>query len=196
MRIIAGTYKGRILLSVRDRSIRPATDRAKQAIFDVLSNRIEFEGIDVLDLFAGTGSLGLEAISRGAGSVMFVDQSRTSINTIERNIHLLGCQERCTVQQAEVFWFLKNTRRTFDLVFVDPPYLLQSIGELPSAIYAAGILRPSAFVVMEHSKKSLIHIPEGAFEVIRKPFGQTMVLILRLLSMSRSQPSIRTSNLA
>lgn len=187
MRIIAGTYKGRILAGVRDRSIRPTTDRAKQTIFDILTHRLDFEEADVLDLFAGTGSLGLEAISRGARSATFVDQSRTSIATIERNIQTLHCGDRCIVHQADVFWFLKHTRKTYNLVFADPPYRLETIGDLPTAIYESGVLRRGAFVVMEHSKESVIQIPEGAFDVLRKPFGQTVVLILHLREPSPVQ---------
>ena len=126
MRIIAGIHRGRILASPRDRSVRPTTDRAKQTIFDVLSNRIDFEGLQVLDLFAGSGSLGLEAISRGAASVTFVDNSRDSLALLQRNVGALRCEDRCTTYQADVFWYLKNTQARYDVVFADPPYRLRS----------------------------------------------------------------------
>lgn len=179
MRIIAGKYGGRTLSTLRDRSIRPTTDRAKQTIFDILSTRIDFEDIEVLDLFAGSGSLGLEALSRGARSVVFVEKSRTSITVLERNIASLGCEEPCTIHQADVFWYLKNVRHHYDLVFADPPFNLEHIGELPTAIHEAGVTRPSSFIVMEHSRKTPIVLPRNAFEVTKKPFGQTTVLILK-----------------
>ncbi|HXG38516.1 MAG TPA: 16S rRNA (guanine(966)-N(2))-methyltransferase RsmD [Bacteroidota bacterium] len=181
MRIIAGTYGGRVLSTLRDRSIRPTTDRAKQTIFDMLSARIDFKGIRVLDLFAGSGSLGLEALSRGAASVVFVENSRRSLTVLEQNIATLGCSDQCTVHQAEVFWYLKNVRQQFDLVFADPPYALERIGDLPTAIYESGVAKPGAYVVMEHSRKTPVRVPPDMYEAIIKPFGQTTVLFLKTL---------------
>lgn len=185
MRIIAGKYGGRTLSTLRDRSIRPTTDRAKQTIFDILSTRIDFEDIEVLDLFAGSGSLGLEALSRGARSVVFVEKSRVSITVLGKNIAALGCEERCTIHQADVFWYLKNVRHQYDLVFADPPYKLERIGELPTAIHQADVAKPSSYIVMEHSRETPIALPRDAFEVTKKPFGQTTVLILK----NSAQPS-------
>ena len=181
MRIIAGKFRGCPLRTVRDLSVRPTTDRAKQTIFDILSTRIEFDGISVLDLFAGSGGLGLEAISRGAGSAVFVDSSRDVLNLLESNVRKLGCEAQCTLHPADVFWYLKNTTRTFDLVFADPPYKLETIGTIPRAIYESGTTRNGTYVVMEHSKTSAIDLSESMYEVIRKPFGQTTVLILKTL---------------
>jgi len=179
MRIIAGQYRGRNLSTVRDLSVRPTTDRAKQTIFDILSNRLEFDGIEVLDLFSGSGSLGLEAISRGAQSVTFVDKAPQSIRVLDANIKTLGCAEQCTAYPADVFWFLKNTRKTFDLVFVDPPYRLERIEDLPNAIYGSPVVKEGTIVVMEHSKESRIELSDAKFDITRKPFGQTMVLIMK-----------------
>jgi len=179
MRIIAGRFRGRPLTTVRDLSVRPTTDRAKQTIFDILTNRVDFEGIEVLDLFAGSGSLGLEAISRGAGHAIFVDRSPQSLQVLESNIETLGCRDQCSVYPAEVFWFLKNTRRAFDVVFVDPPYRLERIAEHPDAIYASPVVKEGTYVVMEHSKESPVEPSEAMYEITRKPFGQTTVLVLR-----------------
>ncbi len=179
MRIIAGRFRGRSLTTVRDLSVRPTTDRAKQTIFDILSNRLDFDGIEVLDLFAGSGSLGLEAISRGASHAVFVDRSPQSLQVLESNIAALGCRDQCSVYPAEAFWFLKNTRRTFDVVFVDPPFRLERIAELPEALYASPVLKDGTYVVMEHSKESPVEPSETMYEITRKPFGQTTVLVLR-----------------
>lgn len=179
MRIIAGIHRGRILASPRDRSVRPTTDRAKQTIFDILTNRIVFEGLQVLDLFAGTGSLGLEAISRGAGSVTFVDSSRDSLALLKKNVDALHCQDRCTLYQADVFWYLKNTQTRYDVVFADPPYRLEKIGTIPTALQQSGVLNNRAFVVMEHSRESVIELDEKIYDILTKPFGQTTVLILQ-----------------
>jgi 16S rRNA (guanine966-N2)-methyltransferase len=181
MRIIAGNFRGRIIETVKDHSVRPTTDRAKQTIFDILSTRIDFEGTDVLDLFAGSGSLGLEALSRGAQNITFVDKSRKSLDMIERNISSLGCSGNCNVYQADVFWYLKNMKKVYDMVFADPPYKLENIGILPDAIYDSGMVRNGTFVVMEHSRESIVDLDEKKYEIIRKPFGQTIVLILKAL---------------
>ncbi|MCI0705962.1 MAG: 16S rRNA (guanine(966)-N(2))-methyltransferase RsmD [Ignavibacteriae bacterium] len=184
MRIIGGTYGGRTLTTLRDLSIRPTTDRAKQTMFDILTNRVNFEGIEVLDLFAGSGSLGLEAISRGARSAVFVEKSLKSISALEKNIETLSCRERCTIHQADVFWYLKNVRHQFDIVFVDPPYKLERIPELPAAIYGARITKPSSYIVMEHSRETPVVVSESMYEIIKKPFGQTTMLILKPLQSS------------
>ena len=181
MRIIAGTYGGRTLSTLRDLSIRPTTDRAKQTMFDILSNRVDFSGIEVLDLFAGSGSLGLEAISRGAQSAVFVEKSLKSISVLEQNIASLGCADQCTIHQADVFWYLKNVRHRFDILFVDPPYNLERITELPAALYEASVTKPSAYIVMEHSKETPVEISETMYDIIKKPFGQTTMLILKPL---------------
>ncbi len=179
MRIIAGIYRGRILASPHDRSVRPTTDRAKQTIFDILTNRLDFEGSTVLDLFAGTGSLGLEAVSRGAASVTFVDSSRDSLALLRKNIQALECEQQCTVYQADVFWYLKNTTAKYDIVFADPPYRLETIGSIPRAIHDSAVLKAHSYVVMEHSRESVIELDEMKYDIVRKPFGQTTVLILQ-----------------
>jgi 16S rRNA (guanine966-N2)-methyltransferase len=189
MRIIAGKHRGRNLVTVRDLSVRPTTDRAKQTIFDILTNRIDFDGIEVLDLFAGSGSLGLEAISRGARQVTFVDKSPQSLQTLETNVESLGCSDQCVSYAADVFWYLKNARRSFDLVFVDPPYRLERIADLPAELYASEALREGTFVVMEHSKESPVAPSETMFDVTRKLFGQTTVLIMRTKQKAPAQQS-------
>ncbi|HAL56035.1 MAG TPA: 16S rRNA (guanine(966)-N(2))-methyltransferase RsmD [Bacteroidetes bacterium] len=179
MRIIAGEYRGRFLTTVRDHSVRPTTDRVKQALFDLLTHRIDFTESSVLDLFAGSGSLGLEALSRGAHEVVFVEKSRSSIEVLESNIAALDCSARCTIYPADVFWFLKNTHRSYDLVFVDPPYKLESIGTLPSAISASKVLKEGSYVIMEHSRESHVDVSPDSYEVMEKSFGQTRALILK-----------------
>jgi 16S rRNA (guanine966-N2)-methyltransferase len=193
MRIIAGQHRGRNLVTVRDHSVRPTTDRAKQTIFDILSNRLDFDGIEVLDLFAGSGSLGLEAISRGARQATFVDKSPQSLQILEANIRSIGCEAQCTAYAADVFWYLKNARRSFDLVFVDPPYRLDRIADLPKELFASEALREGTFVVMEHSKESPVEPAETMFDITRKPFGQTTVLILKTRQKQPTQTPPETT---
>lgn len=181
MRIIAGMYRGRTLTALRNLSIRPTADRVKQTIFDILATRIELDGAQVLDLFAGSGSLGLEALSRGASHVTFIEKARNSLEALNKNIRTLGCEDRSTAHQADVFWFLRNAHQTYDIVFVDPPYALETIGTLPTVIAGSGVLHKGTYVVMEHSRESDVPVPEDSFEVMRKSFGQTVLLILKAI---------------
>lgn len=182
MRIIAGKYRGRLLSTVHDLSIRPTTDRAKQTIFDILSNRLAFDGIDVLDLFAGSGSLGLEALSRGAKSVTFVEKVRTSIAVLEKNIAAIGCGDQVTIHPADVFWFLKNAHREYDLIFADPPFNLETIGTIPAVVASSKAAREGTYVVLEYGKANPVSVSDKLYESVQKQFGQTTVLILKTLN--------------
>jgi len=177
MRIIAGTWRGRTLTAGRGHAIRPATDRARQTIFDILTHRIGLEGLEVLDLFSGTGSLGLESLSRGAAHVTFVESSRSSIDILQANIRALGCEAQCTVYQSEVFRFLKNVGRSYDLVFADPPYALPEIARIPEALEASTVLKPGSIIVMEHPTSVPVALQPEKYSVTRRQFGQTGVLI-------------------
>src|SRR5512146_1205222 len=117
MRIITGLYKGRVLKTVRDLSVRPATERVRQTLFNMLANRIDFEGITVLDLFAGSGSLGFEALSRGASRVTFVEQSEEAARFIEENARILGCEDAVEVLEMDALGLLNARHGTYDLVF-------------------------------------------------------------------------------
>jgi 16S rRNA (guanine(966)-N(2))-methyltransferase RsmD len=175
MRIITGIYKGRTLQTVRDNSVRPATDRVKGTIFNVLQNRLDLNGARVLDLFAGSGSLGFEALSRGAAHVTFVDLQRSALAMIERNAEALGCIEECDIFEDDAHSFLRRAPAPFDLIFADPPYAWEGIGMLPSDILAAGLLRKQGFLIIEHSKQAAF-APGGSYEVaVCKEFGNTRV---------------------
>ncbi|OGU30216.1 MAG: 16S rRNA (guanine(966)-N(2))-methyltransferase RsmD [Ignavibacteria bacterium GWA2_55_11] len=179
MRIIAGEFGGRTLRTVRDFTIRPTTDRAKQVIFDVLATRVAMEESRTLDLFAGSGSLGLEALSRGVPSVVFVEQAPKSLDALHTNIRTLGVEKRVKVVRGDVFRYLASPGRSFDLVFADPPYKLGTIGSLADVIGRSGALRPGGWLVMEHSTETPVEPDATLFTVLRKQLGQTMVLILQ-----------------
>jgi 16S rRNA (guanine966-N2)-methyltransferase len=132
MRIIAGRWKGHPLQSVKGSKVRPTTDRVREAWMAALGPGLD--GARVVDLFSGSGALGLEALSRGASEVVFVERARSALAAIRANIARLGAEEECRVIQAEVFSFLRREReRTFDLALADPPYdrgLAQKLFEL------------------------------------------------------------------
>lgn len=188
MRVIAGTLGGRTLRTVKDLSIRPATDRARQVIFDVLATRLDLDGASVLDLFAGSGSLGIEALSRGAGRVTFVEQAVPSIDVLYQNLRTLDLMDRSEVVRADVFRYLKQNPRRFDLVFVDPPYKLPTITGIPDVIAQSEVITPGGWMVMEHSQFTPIEPDPSVFDIIRKELGQTIVLILQRRS-STTEPS-------
>jgi 16S rRNA (guanine966-N2)-methyltransferase len=120
-RIIQGLYKGR-KLKVPDEGTRPFTDRVKKTLFDILQG--QFEGKSVLDLFAGSGNLGLEAISSNASSVTFVDSTQDAISAISSNIHALGVEHFSKVVKADYKKFIKDNKEAFDIIFIDPPFKL------------------------------------------------------------------------
>ena len=175
MRVISGTYKGRILRSVRDPRVRPAADRVKESIFNVLQNRIDLCGARVLDLFAGSGSLGFEALSRGAGSVVFVDEWKGAIEVIEENMKLLHCDDRCEVIKLDVYKFLRNTEEQYDLVFVDPPYRSENVADLPNRIFAFGLVSPNGILIMEHVARLKLGPSDDFHLLLQRTFGSTVV---------------------
>jgi len=179
VRIIAGAYKGRILKSVQDPRLRPATDRVKEAIFNILQNRLDLRGARVLDLFAGSGSLGFEAISRGASLAVFVDDWQGAVKTIEANARLLHCEDRSTVIKADVHKFLSRAKDEFDLVFVDPPYDLEASEILPLRIFQRGLVSRNGILIMEHRAKLRIETTEGIECLLTRTFGNTAVSMLR-----------------
>ena len=120
MRVIAGAAKGRRLLAPRGTSTRPATDRVRQSIFGTLGSRCE--DARVLDLFAGSGALAIEALSRGAASATFVERDPAAVEAIRRNLATTGFIDRATIARGDASAFLRGTIERYDLVFVDPPY--------------------------------------------------------------------------
>jgi 16S rRNA (guanine(966)-N(2))-methyltransferase RsmD len=150
MRIISGTYGGRRLSPPKNITARPTTDFAKESLFNLLNNRIDFEGIDMLDLFAGTGGIGIECVSRGARSVTAVEIAHVQQNWIIACCKQLGIRN-LTVIRGDVFKFLASCRIQYDLIFADPPYALEKIEELPDLILGS-LLKPEGWLVIEHGK--------------------------------------------
>jgi len=175
MRIISGKYKGRILGSVPDRTVRPAMGRVKGTIFNMLQNRLNLIDADILDLFAGTGSLGFEAMSRGAARVVFVDSVPAVLDVIEENATMLGCLDDCDIIQGNADDYLRKTREMFDLIFADPPYAFKDTESIPQEIFLRKLLRKEGFLIIEHAKQT--SFPESPLyqSVERREFGNTHV---------------------
>jgi 16S rRNA (guanine966-N2)-methyltransferase len=175
MRVITGLYKGRILRTVESLSVRPATDRVKQTIFDMLSNRLELEGAEVLDLFAGSGSLGIEAISRGASHVTFVETNADAIHFIEKNIEMLGCEGKSEILSLDAMQFLRRCQDRYDLVFADPPYAYDETANIPSVVFQDRLLKRHGYLLIEHESKLEFDSTPLYHTGPSKKFGRTMV---------------------
>ncbi len=175
MRITTGAYKGRVLKTVNDLSVRPATDRVRQTIYNMLANRLEIEGAAVLDLFAGSGSLGFEALSRGAAGVLFVESDRRAAEYLEENIRMLGCGERATILDMDAMEFLSRPGSANDLVFADPPYAFGQTAAIPGLVIRQGLLRRHGYLIVEHARD--LHFDSTPLYRAgpEKRFGRTIV---------------------
>lgn len=177
MRIIAGDMKGRTLFIPRHASFRPTTDRVREALFNMLNGTIEWQKSRVCDLFAGSGSLGLEALSRGAMSVTFVENSRESRTVLERNIRTLGVDARTDIQPLSVASFCVRSTAPCELVFADPPYDYQDYAGLLAC--CARLLRPDGLAVVEHAARVTMPPTEELHAVDRRVYGATALSIYR-----------------
>ncbi len=169
MRIIGGSHKGRLIRPQGNLPVRPTTDLAKESLFNILNNRIDFEGLAVLDLFAGTGSISYEFASRGAGEVISVDLNKNCIDFIKKTVQFFQFKNMKVIR-ADAFKFIQNSYLKYDIVFADPPYDLDNVGELPRLISASEILKPEALFILEHSSK--FDFSKSAFFIEKRNYGK------------------------
>lgn len=180
MRIIAGDRRGLILKTVDFEGFRPTLGRVKESLFGILTPIIE--GARVLDLFAGSGALGLEAISRGAASALFVDNNKLAIKVLEYNIAKARYGDRCRILTGDFSIVGKKVAHgmQFDLVFADPPYLQGFPQRVIDHLRDTGLLAPEGLLCLEMDKKEVSATNSVGFELVRdKKFGGTIVWILR-----------------
>jgi 16S rRNA (guanine(966)-N(2))-methyltransferase RsmD len=151
MRIISGKYRGRTIMPPRNLRARPTTDFAKENLFNVLTNLVDFEELDVLDLFSGTGSISYEFASREARSVTSVEVNSVHHNFIRQTARDLKFENFYAVK-ANVFLYLKSCTKKFDLIFSDAPYDLEGSEEVVKLVFERDLLNEDGFLVFEHSK--------------------------------------------
>lgn len=175
MRIITGKLKGRRFDAPSDVQVRPTSDRAKEGLFNVIEARRHIRGSRVLDLFAGSGNLGFEAISRGATHVLMVESSLNAVNHIQKIAGKFGIADQVSVQGVSVERFIKNRPGRFDIIFADPPYDWPGIPELVDTVMEDGWLESDGWLVLEHDVRHLFH--EHPKCVFTKPYGRTIVSI-------------------
>ncbi len=170
MRIIGGSLRGRKIEYPDSKDVRPTKDRIREAVFNVIARDVP--GSRVLDLFAGSGSYGLEAYSRGALFVLFVDNSKTSCDTITSNIVKLDAGSRCEVSSSDVFGLFdeKNNVRSafFDLIFADPPYAKGLAKKALIMINQYDILSPSGTLIIEHDSGESLPEKEGKLSLFKQ----------------------------
>jgi 16S rRNA (guanine966-N2)-methyltransferase len=152
MRIISGKYRGRQIHTPGNLPVRPTTDFAKESLFNILNNVVDFEDISVLDLFAGTGNISYEFFSRGAVMVTCVELDSKCVAFINKTIHMLNA-DNLEVIRTDVFHYLKRPYESFDIIFADPPYQMENIKEIPDLIFQSQILKEDGWFILEHSKR-------------------------------------------
>jgi 16S rRNA (guanine966-N2)-methyltransferase len=173
VRIIAGKFKRRVIRIARGQEIRPTTDRVRQAVFDTLAVRIDFADLVVLDLFAGSGILGIEALSRGAAHCTFVENNRSAVQGIAQSIKTLHLDDQTQIMNMDAMRFLSQTTVQYDLIFADPPYNFQHHQELLEKIFSHNLLSDIGYVVMEHHKRE--NFSQRTEFLFQKEFGKTVV---------------------
>jgi 16S rRNA (guanine966-N2)-methyltransferase len=176
MRIIGGKLRGLRLNPPKNLPVRPTTDLAKEALFNILQNQIEFENIRVLDLFAGTGNISLEFASREAAQVASVDRSVQCIHYINDTArqHKLA---QIKTYKADVFKFLEMETEQFDLIFADPPYDLNRIPEIPKIVFEKQLLLPGGLLIVEH--QSLQNLSNHPAFVEQRKYGHSSFSFFR-----------------
>ena len=151
MRIITGIYKGRHFDIPRTFKARPTTDFAKENIFNVLMQYVDFEDAQALDLFSGTGSISLELLSRGCKQVVSVEMDRDHHRFIQECLKKLNT-DKCVPIRGDVFRFLKSCKQQYDFIFADPPYALKELPQIPDIIFERQLLKEDGLFVFEHGK--------------------------------------------
>lgn len=187
MRVIGGSAGGRRLTPPRDRAIRPTADRVKEALFNILGGLCGgFDGLRVLDIFAGTGNLGIEALSRGAAQAVFIDSSREAVQVIRTNLSQLGFVASGLVLQKEALAALKTLEAAgdrFDIVFLDPPYTRGLTEKVLEHLASSPLVDAGTLVVAESSAKETL--PGGFGHLLmfdRRVYGDTALSFLSLES--------------
>lgn len=183
MRIISGTYRGKKLKPFPGQTIRPTSDRLREAIFNILSNRVRLAV--VLDLFAGTGALGIEALSRGAHSATFIEKDKTVVSILEENIRSCSLRDKTQVIQWDVLKNLnciRSIRPRFNLVFLDPPYRTDMLRPALSHLHDSRALASRATLVVEHSRFEAIPTTLDAFQLEdERRYGKSLVSFLEYM---------------
>lgn len=175
MRVITGTAKGNRLKSLKGMETRPTLDRVKESLFNIIGSRVI--DTEFLDLFAGTGAIGIEAISRGAKHALFVETNPRAVKIIRENLEITGLADQGEIMAADVEMALKavaNADRKFDMIFMDPPYLKKLGQKTLTSLMQFGVLTKNGLVIVESSKMDELPLQEGPLKMVRQEkYGDT-----------------------
>ncbi len=168
MRVISGRYRGRKLLAPKGLELRPTSDRLKQTLFDILGVEVS-DGI-MLDVFAGTGAIGIEALSRGAREIIFIERDKGNCLLIQKNLELCGITSGYRLLQQDVFAALRRLGReglSADTIFLDPPYNWELYDDVLETIFRAGLAKPTSRVIVEHHRKAELPSESDGYRCVR-----------------------------
>ncbi len=152
---------------------RPTTDYARESLFNILQNQLDLQGIEVLDLFSGSGAIGYEFLSRGAAKVVFVENHSPCINFIKNTLRDFGIESKAEVQKADVYSFVRKLApKSFDIIFADPPYASDAMLQLPDLVFVSNILKEDGQLIIEHDDRHNFE-NHSNFASLRK-YGQSI----------------------
>ncbi len=178
MRITGGSLKGRVLKVPKSDLIRPTTDRVRESLFAILNNLIDFEGILVCDVYAGSGSLGFEALSRGASAVHFVEKNYVIYKNLFKNIETLQQRERCKVFKTDAVKFSKmKNHSTYDLILADPPFFKYDVHLAVKNFLANGFLNSGGLLLVERSVQTEAKDVEAFGQKAFKKIGDSLIYL-------------------
>lgn len=178
MRVIGGKYGGQNLVSFKADHIRPTTDRVKESLFNILP---DLEGADVVDLFCGTGNLGIEALSRGARHVTFVDASEKSLSILRANLQKLNITEPTLILRKDVLKFVRNySGDGYDFVFIDPPFTEEMADQVLTTVEGSEVMRQTSILAIESARREKLLDDYGVLRRFdSRPFGDKLLSLFR-----------------
>lgn len=178
MRIISGEWRSRPLVAPRGDTTRPTADRTRETLFSMLASRLgSFEELAILDLFAGSGALGLEALSRGAAHCTFVEQDRAALDALETNIAKLGAKQQCDIRRGSAL-MLGPAARAYDVILMDPPYATGAGSVALDKLGRLGWFAPSAWISVETGNKEDVEVKGFTVDSVRN-IGKARLTLLR-----------------
>lgn len=177
MRIISGKHARKHIVAPSNLPVRPTTDFAKEGLFNVLGNVWDFEGLRVLDLFSGTGNIAYEFACRDATIVFAVDQHKKCVRFIEKMGDQLELHNLVAIQ-GDALRYIKQTKRTFDIVFADPPYDMSGIDLIPELVFEHNLLNPGGWFILEHSKG--VEFPDKSRLIDTRKYGKVHFSIFEM----------------
>ena len=181
MRIISGKFKGRKIFEPVDLKTRPLKDLTKESIFNIIKHsnliKVDIENSNILDLFSGTGSFGLECISRGASKVTFFENYKSVIKILKKNIHNFGCEKKTNIIEKDIF----NKKKfyfdeKFEIIFLDPPYKEKKITNIINRIYELNIIKKNGIIILHRHKREKDKFPNKFKPFIEKNYGISKII--------------------